>query len=693
MALALALPGALTLQPAAQALSFRFDFAGNPSEEFQTAAREAADLWSSVLKDNVTVDLRIEYGDLSSVDSVLGGALPGKVQVDYDQYVSALLRDSVSSNDFLALNNLQLSSQDYELIQEFQAGAFNTQKGDLKVNSNKFAFLMDGQFSRSPNSGSSNSNRENQPDFIDRNGNGNNRTVLLTNAQARALGLVDTQQKALDSIIKINSGINWDFSRKDGVDSDKYDLSSVLQHEIGHALGVTSGVDALDFLAAATGPVDIEENRFSYLTPLDFYRYSEKSAGLGVMDLTLGGDEKYFSLDGGKSAVTNAQGQKAYFSTGSLRLGGDGHQGSHWKADSLNPLGVMNPILNKGQSINISELDTTLLDSIGWNLENTSDKRAAALGIDWVGFTNGLASDRQAVKSSLITQWNSRIPGLESALNEASSEIEGEFRQTLEKKFDELADKLEGKGSKGKSSGNKEINSFYSDIRKAASKRNEALNKLPQKIYENDLKIREWLALPTDALADKLEKADGQTINRLASIIRASSPTERALLEPKLENALAQFTEKPSELVKKLLDSSGPVNPVGWHVATRWWWWWQQAETQESGDAAVADEFLYSQTAATAEMMDTLYAATAATEEGSSALPVASNPSLANSYTTEGIAPVNAAALRASDFSDVVSSGNSTTQDVPEPSSVLALFGIAAIGAGLTRKRGQQNAA
>jgi hypothetical protein len=677
MALALALPSALTLQPAAQALSFRFDFAGNPSDEFQTATREAADLWSSVLKDDVTIDLRIEYSDLSSIGSVLGGAQPGKIQVDYDRYVAALLQDSVSGNDFLALNNLQLSSQDHELVQEFQAGAFSSKKGEIKLNSDKFAFLMDGQFSRSPNSGSSNSDPNSQADFIDRNGNSNNRTVLLTNAQARALGLADTQQKGLDSIIKINSGIGWDLNRKDGVDSDKYDLSSVLQHEIGHALGVTSGVDALDFLASATGPVDIEENSFSYLTPLDFYRYSEKSAGLGVMDLTLGGDEKYFSLDGGQSAVTNAQGQKAYFSTGSLRLGGDGSQGSHWKANSTNPLGVMNPILNKGQSINISELDAALLDSVGWNLDNASDKRAVALGIDWVGFTSNLARDRQAVKDSLIAQWGNDIPALEAALGEASSKIEGEFRQKLEKEFDKVADKLEGKGGKG-GKGGKEIDDFYKSVAEAANKRNEELRKLPEKIYKKDLEIRKWLTLPTDELAQKIEKADGESINRLANIVKASSPAERSLLEPKLEAALAQFAERPNKLVDQLLNSSGPANPIGWNIATRWWWWWQQAGAEEGYDAAVADGFVYAATAAPEDMQAVLFMTTSAIAKPSTEIAT-------GVPTSEGLAPINSSILNASKFNGVINSAE--TKDVPEPSSVLALFGIAAIGAGLTRKR------
>ena len=210
----------------AQALSFRFDFDRKVPDDFQAAAQEAADVWSSVLKDDVVVDLRIEYTDLSSFGPVLGGAQPGKVKVKYEDYVDALFRDATSANDLSALNSLPLSSEGRQIVQSFQPGS-QASKGDLK--SETFAFLIDGQFGN----GSSRSG----PSFVDDNRSANNKNVLLTRAQARALGL-DKGNRKLDGLIKLNSDVEWDMDRRDGVDADRYDAVSVLQHEIGHALGV-----------------------------------------------------------------------------------------------------------------------------------------------------------------------------------------------------------------------------------------------------------------------------------------------------------------------------------------------------------------------------------------------------------------------------------------------------------------------
>ena len=638
IAIPLSVPLAIADQAPAQALSFRFDFDSNVSNEFQLATQQAADQWSAVLKDDVVIDLRIEYSDLSSAGSVLGGTQPGKVKVKYDDYVSALLRDAISDTDFMALDSLQLSSKGRESLQEFQAGAISANKA--KLESKEFAFLMDGQFAKG---------RRSQPNFIDNNGNNNNKNVLLTRAQAKALRLEDTQKRGLDGLIKINSSIDWDTDRSNGVDSDKYDIATVLQHEIGHALGVVSGVDALDFLAATSEPDsepdEIEKNKFSYLTPLDFYRYSEESADLGVMDLTLGG-EKYFSLDGGKSAVTDEQGRRADFSTGSPSSGGDGYQGSHWKASSA-PLGVMNPILSKGQSIDISELDLTLLDSVGWNLTDTNAQRAAAIGLDWDDLTQNLARDRDAAKSQIFVEWSSDIPEIEAALGEASVELEGKFRLKLQEKFDNLVEKVESESNLGKRQ--EEIAKFYGEIEKEAAGRNKKLRELPKDIYKTDQEVRKWLTLSAEDLAKKLQDADGATMNRLSNIVKSSPRKERDDLEEKLEDALGQFVQKPNKLVDELLETSGPANPIRWGYAYRWWWYWQEASDDYDEDSRDDSDDDY--------INGLFYAATAAP-----------NSSAASHLVFQ-------------DFD-----GN-RTKDVPEPSSVLALFGIAALGAKYGRKR------
>ncbi|MEO1394337.1 MAG: NF038122 family metalloprotease [Cyanobacteria bacterium J06634_5] len=655
LAIPLAIPLALAPQTAAQAVTFNFDFTRAVSEELQLATREAADAWSPLLKDDAIVKLRVDYSDLSAAGSVLGGVQPGKVKVKYEDYVDALFQDAISSNDFLGVSSLQLSTKGREAFQEYQVG--NLDLNSAKLESKQFAFLMDGQFAQGNGKGRNPS--EPLANFLDNNGNNNNKNVQLTRAQAKALGLLKDTKNRLDAVITLNSNANWDFDRSDGIAADRYDPVTVMKHEIGHALGIVSGVDTLDFLASASGPYetdDIEKNKFSYLTPMDFYRYSEESAQQGVIDLTIGGSEKYFSLDGGRSVVTDDVGRAAYFSTGSLESQGDGYQGSHWKVND-NPLGVMNPLLQPGQSIDISSLDLTLLDTVGWDLEDSTAERAAAVGVNWTALLTELSDDRQIVIDELLTAQGNEIPELEAAINDASSELEFEFQQTLKDKLAKLTDKFEKEDSFKKRT--KEVAKFYEEVGKEAEKRNKDLRKFPEEIYKTDEKVQKWLTLPIDKLSREMQEADATTINRFSNIVKALPADERAVMEFKIEEAVAVFADQPDKLVQELLDTSGPANPIGWSYF-RWYWWWLEGKELEDNfeeddlefyedfedDSDDGAAFFYFQKAV------------------SSSLGSENNSFQASSSIT----PL-------SSFNDA----NDNAKDVPEPSSILATFGIAAI--------------
>ncbi|MEM6597021.1 MAG: NF038122 family metalloprotease [Cyanobacteria bacterium P01_C01_bin.69] len=667
--LVVALPTALAISTSAQALNFQLGFGPNASSDFQAAANEAAEAWSSVLTDNVTVNLNLEYTDLSEAGGVLGGAQPGKIKIKYEDYVSALFKDAISSEDFLSVNSLPLSAKGREQIQLFQAGSINLDK--VKLESKEFAFLMDGQFAKGGNRYSP------QPDFVDSNGNDNNKNVLLTRAQAKALDLLDANSKGLDGLIKINSNAVWDTDRSDGISEGHYDIASVLQHEIGHALGAVSGVDALDFLASSTGPTDIEKNDFSYLTPLDFYRYSAESAALGVSDVTLGGSEKYFSLDGGESAVISESGQAAYFSTGSYAVGGDGYQGSHWKLSNA-PLGIMNPNLQAGQSIDISALDRTLFDVVGWDTTDTNAERAAAVGFNWEVFNNGLINDRQALNRSLVEQWQDDIPNVEAALGDAATDDDIKFRQKVQEKFDKLIEKLAKERDSKKRS--EELDKFYKDIDKATEERNKSIRELPKEIIKVDDKVREWLYLPVDKLADEFRESEGSTINRFSNVLKSIPEEDRNGIESRLEAAASQLVDDPNKLVDDLLKTSGPANPIG-RSSIRWWWWWQEEGDDTSsnwseknrdnnGNGFGQDKDRY----------ENLYYSQVAAEVETSVTEALNN----NNNTLNNLTALDASRLQLTGFENAHST---EARDIPEPSSILAIFSVAAIGAGLRRKK------
>ena len=561
-------PTASDQQTPAGGLTFQFDFDNQVPEALRAATYYAADSWSSILKDDIVLRLRIESVDLSEYGDLLGGARPGRVTVKYEDYVDALFEDITSNTDLSSVNSLQLSAKGREDLQAYQAGEIEADQ--VKLDSKEFAFLMDGQFANGRSKGNS------QPDFVDSNGNNNNKKVQLTRAQAKALGLIENKTNKLDALVSINSSVDWDFDPTDGISRDRYDVVTVLQHEIGHALGIVSGIDTLEFLASSNGstPIkDLEKEDFSYLSPMDFYRYSAKSAELGVMDLTIGSNEKYFSLDGGKTVVTDEFGRGAYFSTGSQDSGGDGYKSSHWKT-SENPLGIADPVLRIGRSTDISQLDLTLLDSIGWDLVDASADRAAAIGIDWEDLTTQLASDRQSLINQLSSEWSDDIPAFKAALSEASSMLEMEFQQKLQKEFDDLAKTLEKETDPEKRAD--KTDKFYKDVNKLAEKRNENLSRLPKDIYKVDESVRDWLTLSTEKLSKEMQKADGATINRLSNIVKAMPAEERERAEEKLTDAAGLFADEPNKLVEDILRTSGPVNPNAWSFY-RWYYWWLEA--------------------------------------------------------------------------------------------------------------------
>ena len=184
-----------------------------------------------------------------------------------------------------------------------------------------------------------------------------NNTVLFSSANAKALNLISPTDAAVDASITFNSNLNFDFDSSDGISSGFFDFVGVAIHEIGHSLGFISSVDAID-----QNPGALSEND---LAPsiLDLFRYSALSNDSGVIDLSADSRDKYFSIDGG---ATNL----AAFSEGVDF--GDGRQASHWK-DQIPSLGILDPTAATGETLQITPLDLTGLDVIGWDLSLTSD--------------------------------------------------------------------------------------------------------------------------------------------------------------------------------------------------------------------------------------------------------------------------------------------------------------------------------
>jgi hypothetical protein len=301
----------------ANALTFNFSPTAGTSQLAIDGFTAAGNLWSSLLTDNVTVNININFTALNA--GTLGEASSNNGFYSYNRVYRALNADRTSADDNIAVKSLSTSS------------AFNLLLNRTANNPNGFG-------SATP--------------YLDNDGDTNNRVINMTSANAKALGLLGNTNSA-DASISLNNSFAWDFNRNDGISGGAFDFVGIAAHEIGHALGFISGVDILDGNSSSQF---YNDNQFSYVSPLDLLRYSNESTNAKAIDWTADTRDKYFSLDGGVTKI-------ASFSTGTLF--GDGRQASHWK-DNLG-LGVLDPTSSSGELLNISENDLRALDAIGWN--------------------------------------------------------------------------------------------------------------------------------------------------------------------------------------------------------------------------------------------------------------------------------------------------------------------------------------
>lgn len=226
-------------------------------------------------------------------------------------------------------------------------------------------------------------------------GGGNNIVVNATPALARALGVTNDAEGsplpvgASDATITLNSDLTevsglpaWDFDPENGIDSLAVDFVGVAIHEMLHALGFQSGVDAAENLALGDPQgilIPACEPSFDgvgfivcpHVQILDFFRFSDISLGLdptppfpcpdcgpGVLHVATGGDP-FFSVDGGVTPI-------APFASGATL--GDGYNADHWTPADGVYYGVMQATSDRGVRQVVTVRDMLAVDVIGWDV-------------------------------------------------------------------------------------------------------------------------------------------------------------------------------------------------------------------------------------------------------------------------------------------------------------------------------------
>jgi hypothetical protein len=296
-------------------LMFQFTSTGN--SQVDAALVQAGQLWSHVIRDNVTVSVFTDYASLGSEASA--GTAAWRLRTEYATLRNQLLVHTTSPDDVIACAQLS-------------AGSCHS-------------------FYRN--------DRDGTPSF-DNDRSTNNRTLETTWANARVLGF-QLPNNPYDGAIHFNSDCLYDFDRSDGIGANAYDFIGVATHELGHVLGFISNADVEDLYTAPNGPQKAHDANGSLpglgqedypFTILDMFRYKAESNG--ARDFTLGGTP-YFSIDGGATDL-------AQFSTGYYN--GDGFEASHWQNSAA--LGVMQPTIRPGKLATISPLDLIAIDVIGY---------------------------------------------------------------------------------------------------------------------------------------------------------------------------------------------------------------------------------------------------------------------------------------------------------------------------------------
>lgn len=317
----------------------QFNYESTGSLRADSALDEALSVWSDVFEDQITINLDFEFTVLPH--NVFAGATVRLQQYSYGSFWNAIGNDMSSQTDASLFNALPTGSS----------------------------------FSLYINRTSESAGADYSVPYVDDDGGANNTIVNLTSANAKALGLRDPDDAVLDATIAFNLAHLWDYNRDDGIQGSALDFVGIATHEIGHALGFVSGVDALDSISAqgSNEPQRAPDDTYVDVTSLDFLRHSQESLLAGAdLDWTADNRDKYFSTDG--------TGAGSDWST-SVNFG-DGEQASHWKKGKN--LGIMDPNAEAGGIYELSDLDLRAFDAIGYNLapgSTTSVPEPGAMGL------------------------------------------------------------------------------------------------------------------------------------------------------------------------------------------------------------------------------------------------------------------------------------------------------------------------
>jgi hypothetical protein len=169
---------------------------------------------------------------------------------------------------------------------------------------------------------------------------------VMSNAEAKALGLLAGNAAGKDGAVGFNSTASYTFDPNNRAVAGEYDFVGLVEHELTEVMG-----------RYGLGQNGASSGRFS---PIDLFRYSSA----GVLDTTPA-NGAYFSIDGGNTVINTFNG------TG----GGDL---SDWSGATLDSF---NHNLTLGKELDVTPGDIALMDVIGYDLAAPEPSTFALFGL------------------------------------------------------------------------------------------------------------------------------------------------------------------------------------------------------------------------------------------------------------------------------------------------------------------------
>ena len=332
--------------------------------------QKAANYWNTILKNDVTINIEIgftQFADnrIAQAGSSLQAAFVGDI---YDQ----LRANGKTALDQIAIANL------FPL----------NDNGSLK-------FITNAPLSPADNRGVIGGGALANATFIDDNDTNNNSFFAVNTANLKALGIdVDFDDPfsapcsvtftQADSCISFSSDFAYDFDPSDGIGIGLVDFTGVAVHELGHALGFTSGVETYDIVAGTEALNQVQLDNFFIFSVLDLFRYGndfDPLSGQRLLQLSAN-RPAFFSINGNTAynLENPIEAEAANFSTGTLV--GDGNQAGHFGDNRVigrdrgglcpilsRSIGALDPTIAACELLTVTSNDLAVFDAIGYNLD------------------------------------------------------------------------------------------------------------------------------------------------------------------------------------------------------------------------------------------------------------------------------------------------------------------------------------